>query len=307
MGLIFSESGCAVLDASSIDDIDFTNDGSLLAVAFVSAGTGSGIAVMDARARAVPRLVPASRMGRGVAFAAGQRLYSLADSAGGDDVQLCRSDLDGGDQHVMARYTRHPNVRSLIRDQACRHVAVLGNFLEVWDVESGKVVRFREAKTPETVVRGAFSYDGNRLYVAGLTPGRIELFDIASDRFSTGWPAPGSYDVAHLAISSGEEYLVAVSEGMYGVSVIDLKTNQEAFPSLYNARTFTNRYVFVQASAFLAAPEETFEAADMASGSVVLGPPVAPGPATASASAWESPIVAFALQNQLCWARFSRT
>ncbi len=290
------------LDALSVEGVDLTNDGARVAAAYARRGAGPGVAVFRCEDDAPEAPLAAPRMGRGVAFTPdGRGLYWLADADDSGSIELRLADLGGGTSRTLAEYKRHPNTHGLARDRVGRSLAVLGNFVEVWDVPTGKVVRFRETHTPQARAQAAFNAEGSRLYVAGLTPGRIECLDVEADEVVGSWAAPGQYGVASLAVSRGEEYLVCSSEGMNGVAAYDLKGGGRVRGEVFHERAFTNRFVFVASSPVAAAPEVAVEATDLGTGAKVFGPEVPRGPASAAASAWDAPVVAFALHDRLCW------
>lgn len=294
------------LDSIRIEGVDLTNDGSRIAVAYVRSGKGSGIAVLRCDDEQIEANLDAPRMGRNVAFSAdGQGLYWLADRDDATLIELCHVNLSNGISRSIATYTRHPNTHGLIRDRTGRFLAVVGNFVEVWDLESGKIVRFREASTAQTRAQATFNAQGTHLYMAGITPGLIECLEIETDQIVASWAALSSNEVANIALSRNEEYLVASSAGLNGVIAYDLKGGNRILPDIYNERTFTNTFVFVGASSVILAPELTLEATDLLSGKLSTGPKMPRGPATAAATAWDAPVVAFALQSQLCWIRIS--
>jgi hypothetical protein len=206
--------------------LDFRNDGALLAC-----GTGS-----DERASPTLRVLatgggglvtsfmqPGFESCQGVAFvASGQELvFVMVDESGSST--LWRARLDARDPIALHTYGGSAPPPAIVRARAGARFAVVGEQAEVWDAQTGKILRSFAAARPGEPMHAAFSADGARLYVYGTEAGAVVRYDLDRGDTSGRWAAPTAAG-AQVLVTPDERFLVAVGESFQGVFVHDLVT-----------------------------------------------------------------------------------
>jgi hypothetical protein len=289
------------LQTRYITAVDFSNDGSLLAVSHVPAAGAKCLSVYRTSDAALVGEYGVGA-GRGAAFSGdGRRVYFLLQNEQGD-YEFCAAELGRERPELVARYGGGEMLHALRRDLACRFVAVLGSAVELWDMGSRKVVRFKEPAAPYAAIQAHLSRDGSHLYVYGLRESEVVGLDVPSDTEFGSWPAPTQVGWQVVA-SPSEEYLVAVAAGQFGVFVYHVPSGTRFRPEVYNDDSFAKPFLFSHDGSLLITLVITLRGQPLPAGEVVAGPELMAGPPSAVASAWEAPLVAYAIEDRVFWVR----
>jgi WD40 repeat protein len=290
-----------------IRSLDFSNDGALLAVG-QSAEPGAPAIVLYSTADASPvaQLGQDGSAGLGVVMCGdGERLfYVLREESGATafmTAELATSRVDR-----IAEYGPAEDIHGLIRDASGRLIAILSDACEVWDVEQREVVRFREAQSPRQPVHAAFSNDGTKLYASGITEGVVTLIDVNANREIGQWPSPTPY-AKQVVVDRSGRYLVVVGTPPFGVFVYDTRSGDRLLPAEFNEKTFTSLYAFAHTHPVILTKSVSPVAIDLESGELIEGPDIATGDLSAAVTAWESPVLALAVRDEVFWIRMFET
>jgi len=306
MALIFEDRVTSVeLHASIITGLDFSNDGSLLAVTFHPQdehGKLSEGACVSVYRTADSSLVAKHGVGfgRGVLLSGdGTQLYFAAQNAAGD-VELRVVALNGGAPEQLATYSGEM-IHALRRDESGQSFAVIGNAAEIWDASRREVIRFKESEFPDKLLQAWFSRDGSHLYLYGLHDSTITKLDIPSDRFTDSWEAPQPTG-QQVIVAPSEQYLVAVGASG-GVFVYNMEDDSRFEPSMYDEQAFGQPFLFSHDSSLLITLEMNLYGQPLPEGQPITGPELRPGIPTAIASAWNTPMIAYGIKNRVFWVR----
>jgi hypothetical protein len=284
-------------------DMDFSNDGGLLACA---TSTDSQAAPVLRILRAKDGEVVTTYMQataescRGVAFLAEatELVFLLQREDGATDLQ--RVALTSRFPSQLQSYPASTRNHAIVRDQAATHFAVLGSQLQLWKVTDNQPVRTLPSAEPGYPVHAAFSGDGAHLYVYGTKKHVVVRYDVGSGHETGQWDAPTPFG-AQLLVTPDEHFLVVVGESYSGTFLYDLRrgervlTDQDeivTFDEAMSCTPWATAYDGSFISCQLLAPW-TFRLPN-----VEYVPPstrvVAPGArCLAAAWAWEAPVVAF--------------
>jgi len=183
--------------------------------------TKDGIAVVDARRRAVLRVLPGgSDPEEFDVDAAGGRLFASNEDAG----ELAIVDLETGDVLSRVAVGGEPEGVRLSPDRATVYVTSESDHaVTVVDAKSGRVLHSIEVGwRPRDSV---FSADGSRAYVSSEHGGSVAVVDVATSKVqeTIGLPA-GSLPMG-LALSPDGQRLYVANGRAGTVSVIDLATS----------------------------------------------------------------------------------
>jgi hypothetical protein len=231
MPLVPSSNYLSVVLPSMPFDMDFSNDGTLLACATHSDDQATPVLRIlrtDDGVRVKAFMQPADVSCKGVAFLAqGKELVFLMQREEGS-TELFRAGLTSHDPEDLQSYGSSAHNHSIVRDFAATRFAVLGNHVEVWDAAAGEVVRQWPGAGGTSHVHAAFSRDGSRLYVYGTAPKEIVRYDVVSGRESGRWEAPTPFG-AQVLITPDERFLVVVGGSYRGVFLYDLARGGRVF------------------------------------------------------------------------------
>jgi hypothetical protein len=303
MPLIPSSEYRSVVLPSMPFDMDFSNDGTLLACATHS----------DEQATSVLRVLrtedgiqvkafmqPADVSCKGVAFLAhGKELVFLMQREEGS-TELFRAALTGRYPEDLQSYGASAHNHSIVRDFAATRFAVLGNHVEVWDAAAGEVIRQWRGAGGTSEVHAVFSRDGAHLYVYGTAPKEVIRYEVRSGHETGRWSAPTPFG-AQVLVTPDERFLMVVGESYSGTFLYDLQRGGRLLTDrdeivLFDEAMSSTPWVTAHDSSMLAcqllAPW-TFRLPDL---EYVLPSPkvVAPDARCLSAAwAWDAPIVAF--------------
>jgi hypothetical protein len=303
MPLIPSSEYRSVVLPSMPFDMDFSNDGALLACATHS----------DDQAAAVLRILrtedgvqvkafmqPADVSCKGVAFLAqGKELVFLMQREEGS-TELFRAALTSRDPEDLRSYGSSAHNHSIVRDCAATRFAVLGNHVEVWDAAAGVVIRQWPGAGGTSEVHAVFSRDGAHLYVYGTAQKEIVRYDVSSGRENGRWEAPSPFG-AQVLITPDERFLVAVGDSYCGFFLHDLVRDRRVLMDReeilrFDEETLCTPWVTSLDSSLLACMKlspRSFRLPDLQrypSAEDVVPPR---SRSLAAAWAWDAPIVAF--------------
>jgi WD40 repeat protein len=224
MPLVPSSEYRSVMLPSMPFDMDFSNDGTLLACATHSDDQATPVLRIlrtDDGVRVKAFMQPADVSCKGVAFLAqGKELVFLMQREEGS-TELFRAALTSHDPDDLQSYGASAHNHSIVRDFAATRFAVLGNHVEVWDAETGEVIRQWPGAGGTSHVHAAFSRDGSHLYVYGTAPKEVVRYDVSSGRESGRWKAPTPFG-AQVLITPDERFLAVVGSSYKGIFVYDL-------------------------------------------------------------------------------------
>jgi WD40 repeat protein len=296
----------ATLDLKSelVFDCDLSNDGELLAVACVAGEGQSPIRVYaTANESVVAEFGRGGAVGNGVAFSGdGQSLYFLVRDR---DMRFIfnRASLSDGAIEQLAIYGDAEFCHSLARNRDGRFVSVLGTAVEVWDMQTREVIRFKEGADSHHPVYASFSADGSLFCTYGTVESHVIVFDLMADREIIRLKAPAPFGQQVILSPSGEQ-VAAVAEGMKGVFVYSVADGTRLMEQAFDENTYTNLLTFARDGGLLAFLTTEFRARRLPQGERVPGPEVGlVGNNTAAASAYDAPMLVFALGGHLCWVR----
>jgi hypothetical protein len=288
-----------------ITGLDFNNDGSLLAVAFhpqnEQGEVYEGVCVHVYRT-ADASLVAEHGLGfgRGVLLSGdGTQLYfALQNTAG--NVELRTARLDSGEPEQLAIYSGEM-IHALRRDESGRTFAVIGNAAEVWDGARREVIRFKESNASHKLLQAWLNRSGSHLYLYGLRESEITRLNILSDQFTGQWDAPQPAG-QQVIVAPSEQFLVAVGASE-GVFVYNLEDDSRYDSAMYDERAFAQPFLFSHDSSLLITLEVNLYGQPLPAGPPVIGPELSTGSPTAVASAWNVPVIAYAIKNRVFWVR----
>jgi hypothetical protein len=304
MALVFPKRWQSLQLEGSATQIDFTNDGSLMAVA-LAGGDGGG----SAPCIEVYRTEDGSRVaaygqggyaGRGVAFTGDNLHFGVEDAK--HKVVLMRVPAAGGEPARVAEYDSDEAVTALARSRDGVFLAVLGAGAEVWELQLGEVVRNKEGANRDRPVRACFSPDSRYLYLYGTVAGQVVALDVAEDEVAHQMPAPQPFGGA-VSVSPSGEYLYVVGENASGAFLYRVPAGERLLPQQYGeGMGQTMPGAFSSDSSALLHPTDRVR---LPSGKTEFLPIAGPGEGIAMASAWEAPVVAYSNYNgDLFWIRY---
>jgi WD40 repeat protein len=303
MPIVFSETIHRVTLPEVPLALDFSNDGSLLAVAITGYQRSCSIQVYSVEDGSLVAEFGADALqGRGVAFSEdGRLLYFLVQNVEGN-FDLYKVSLNGGSPDHIAPYGIGESCHSLIRNCSGTLLAVVGNAIEVWDTEIQEVVRFIKGASQEKRVFAAFSADGPYIYTYGTVEGAVVQFDLAENQQLTRWQAPQPFG-KQVVVSPSGEFLAAVGWGIEGVFIYNTVSGERFQPSFYNESAITGLFTFsFDNSLLINLSGGGANAERLLTGECIKGPKFPRSRQAAIASAWEAPVVAYAHEDKsLVW------
>ena len=279
--------------------IDFTNDGSLVAVSLSTQEKAPVVRVYRTADRElVAELGEEHHAARGVAWGlAGKYLYYNLQTS--SRIELWRAPSDGKPK-MVAPYPM-AQARSLVRDREGDLLAVVGDSVIVWDLRKPKpkivahVLGYAEDKG--TPMRACFSGDSPRMFIYGTKAGKVVLHDPAEQRDLAEWEAPTELG-EYLGCSSTGRYLVAVGFNNNGAWVRDTESGKPVATESFGPDSTVLRYpVFSFDESLLVTFAMNARAYRVPSFEMFTGPPIAGRRTWAVASAWEAPIVGFGIDD----------
>jgi WD40 repeat protein len=303
MPLITSPEYRGVVLPSMPFDMDFSNDGTLLACATHSDDQAASVVrILRTEDGALVKafMEPSAESCKGVAFVAqGKELVFLLQREEGS-TELHRAALTSREPKQLQSYAASAHNHSIVRDHAGEHFAVLGNHLELWDVRSGEIIRSIPSAERFEAVHAAFSRDGEHLYVYGTTPKEVVGYDVSSGLETGRWEAPTPFG-AQVLVTPNERFLAVVGSSYKGVFVYDLSRGERLSAGPGGAVKLDER---TQSWPWATSPDSSLLVCQKLSPWAFRLPDlfhyrpshtiVAPGARCLSAAwAWDAPIVAF--------------
>ena len=304
MPLVFPERWQALQLDGSATQIDFTNDGSLMAVA-LAGGDGGASAPCIAVYRTEDGSLVASHghggyAGRGVAFTGDHLHFGVEDAR--HKVTLMRVPAAGGEPARVAEYHHDEAISALARSRDGVFLAVLGAGAEVWQLELGEVVRSKQGVNRHQPMRACFSPDSRYLYLYGTVEGQVVVLDIAEDEVVHQLPGPQPFGGA-ISVSPTGEHLYVVGQHTSGAFLYRVPAGERLLSQQYGAGMGqTMPGAFSCDGSALLHPTDLVR---LPSGEIEFLPLASPGRGIAMTSAWEAPVVAYSNYNgDLFWIRY---
>ena len=218
--------------SAPVIEADLSPDGTLVAVALRDRSRSPGaVKVLRANDLSVVSEWGGASLARGVCFThGGAELRYLAESESNElAIDLHRVDLGTGEDTVVTPYSRrHDNPTRVIVSPDHALLAVLGRMAEVWDLESGTVVRrvsMHEAANPNQRMRAAFAPQGPTLYAHGVREDVVRVDLREPDSVSGGWASPTT-GPGPVVVSPDGAKLAACGERGCGVFLYDLESGE---------------------------------------------------------------------------------
>jgi WD40 repeat protein len=292
------------LNTPEITSLDFSNDGTLLAVSFFSARASDNISCIHVYSTADGSKVGeyGAGSGRGVVFSGdGMRLYFLVQTEHGQ-VELQSVPISGSAPERLSTYGGSEIIHSIRRDQSCSLFCVVGNATEIWNASRGEVVRFIESDFPNQRLNVWLNQQGTHLYAYALHESEVTRIDTSTNVEIEHWKAPKP-NGQQVVVSPSERYLVAVGAGNTGVYIYDLETNMRYDSFMYDDLTFTQLFLFSHDSSTLISREGPLYAQPLSGGIPITGPELINGITTAAAASWAAPIIGYGINDCVFWIR----
>jgi hypothetical protein len=228
MSLIPSrEFGSASLPSMPFD-MDFSNDGKLLACATTSDGGTAPILHVLPLDGTMPSATydrATAESCQGVAFLArGEELVFLLKREDGT-TELLRTDVNCEDPEQLHYYEPTARNHSIVRNEAATRFAVLGTQAEIWDAATGKVMRAWPVASGGYPVHAAFSRDGSHFYAYGTVANTVVRYHVESGQETGRWQAPTPFG-AQVLITPDERFLLVAGESYSGAFIYDLERGE---------------------------------------------------------------------------------
>lgn len=205
-------------------DMDFSNDGTLLACATYSDDQAAPVLRILRTADGVQVkafMQPIDVSCKGVAFLAqGTEVVFLMQREEGS-TELFRAALTSHDPEDLQSYGSSVHNHAIVRDRAGARFAVLGNHVELWDANTTQILRQWPGAGGTSRVHAAFSRDGAHLYVYGTSPNEVVCYDIPSGRESGRWEAPTRFG-SQVLVTPDDRFLAVVGSSYKGIFLYDL-------------------------------------------------------------------------------------
>ncbi|MBK7537511.1 MAG: WD40 repeat domain-containing protein [Myxococcales bacterium] len=224
-------------------DMDFSNDGALLACATTSDDQAAAAVrvLRSADGSLVTTFMQSSvTSARGIAFVEGGHQLVFLFQREDDSTQLLRASLESRDPTPLRRYDASARNHSIIRDRTGARFAVLGNQIEVWDVVSGNVLATIVGDDKDFAVQATFSADGSHIYAYGVERGAVVKYDLQAGRQVARWAAPTDFG-AQVLVTPDERFLVAAGASYKGVFIYDLFAGQRLMSDADDVAQFNER------------------------------------------------------------------
>lgn len=296
---------------SAARGLDISNDGKLLAIAHGS-GKHTVTLVETQTAKTIFQGGPKAQRAWAVALTEQESALHFLTWDENNQATLWRTPLKSLKTKAIRQYSASERVRHLARDRSGRFLAVIGNQIQVWNLEAGRAVALITGANPDWVLQACFASQSPHLYVYGLESGVVSLCDPRSEEVLQRWDAPG--DIGEQVTVSGDgRFLVACGRSYTGVALHDTHLSQQILADTdgiqeFHSTTCGRSFAFSFDSQYLV----------LVRGRVHLFqlPQVSwldPGAsihevgtrATCSASAAEAPVLAFGLEEEkrVLWFR----
>jgi hypothetical protein len=284
-------------------DMDFSNDGTLLACATQSnSDFAQVIQVVQTKDGSVLTgyMQLGVEHGRGVAFVGGGRELVFLFEREGSETQLCRVALDSRNPTELKTYPMTAHNHSIVRDRSGARFAVLGNHVEIWDAKAGKVLHTLAGADRDQAVHAAFSRDGAHIYVYGTVESAIVRYQVDTGQEVARWTAPTPFG-AQVLVSQDERYLLAAATSHRGAFVYDLASGKRLEPAAdshikLDLDSVWRPWLFTQDSQTLVCLMVSLVSLQLPD-LVEVSPPddiVAPRiHARVAAAAWDAPVIGF--------------
>lgn len=284
-------------------DMDFSNDGSMLACATVSDDHASPVLrVLRAKDGAVVTtyMQATAESCRGVAFLAQatELVFLLQREDGATDLH--RVALTSRYPEQLERYAPSARNHAIVRDRDATHFAVLGCQMQLWNATGNQLIRTLPSAEPGYPVHAAFSADGIHLYVYGTERHAVVRYEVGSGKETGRWAAPTPFG-AQVLLTPDERFLVVVGDSYSGTFLYDLQRGERRLTDqdeivMFDETMSCTPWVTTHDSSLLACQLLAPWSFRLPSLEYVPPSPVpiAPGARCLSAAwAWGAPVVAF--------------
>jgi WD40 repeat protein len=284
-------------------DLDFSNDGKLLACATCTDdGLTPVIRVLQTKDGSMFTHFMQSGVvnGRGVAFInTGTELVFLFQD-GSDRTILYRAALDSTDLTHLQDYQSSAKNHAIVRDSSGQRFAVLGNTVGIWDVSTARARVLHHLRGNDNPCQAAFSRDGSHIYVTGIVDSMVVRYHVETAKETGRWATPYSRS-KQVLVTPDERFLLVVGSSGKGVFIYDLNQGTRLLTDTEERTRFDQE---MQYAAWAVTPDSrlllclkgklrTFLLPDLED---VTPPETMYGPGKGSwtsASAWDVPMVAF--------------
>lgn len=298
MALVPAASVRTIQLANTATSVDLTNDGSLVAVTMLTAGSAAPIQIYRTEdGTLVTELGQGGFSALGVAFC-GDQIYHLVESGDRSSTELHRADLDGGSVTKLGSYGASKRLHSMARDRAGEFIALLSDSAEICDLKRGaELVRFITGAGPGCQFQLAFAEDRPCAYLYGREPGFVVLHDLVTSQDLGRWEAPTPTG-AQVAVSPSGKTMAMLGANGVGSFLIDTVTGQRILHELYDESSGGRHFAFSFDSTLLVTLSACATGYRLPDCDMVFnGGKAKTRSTTAAASAYEAPIVAFCTAN----------
>ena len=302
MALLFSETSTKVELPAVALDTSISDSGDLISVGLAGSSKCSVIQVYNARnGQVLAELGKDYSNCHSVSFINEYSLYCLLEDNIGDR-KLCLTNWQKGTLVEVASYGLSENCYKLTIDASKRLLAVLGNAIEVWDLEAQAVVRFIEGADSSQRVCASFSSDASILYAYGIEPSKISAIRMQDGQVVSSLPAPKPFG-QQLLVSPSDRFCLAVGEGVEGVYLYDLKGRERLNTDFYNKTTLVpGPFAFSPDSSLLISCAAGWIAEGVTTDEYISGPDLPTGKQSALSANLKAPLFAVAyFDNTLSW------
>lgn len=224
--------------ASYAVGLDLSNDGKLLAIAH--AGPGATITVVETGGGSI--VVEAGHGAQrawSVAFTEGGRALHYVTWDDSDQPTLWRLDLASQQREMVKAYSADDRIRHLARDKAGRYLAVIGNQIDVWNLDARRPVALVTGADKDWVLQAVFAPDSPRLFVYGVESKQVVLFDPAEDEVLQRWAAPTDIGEQVAATEDGR-FVIACGRSYGGVALHDTRLGRRVDADTDGIQEFTD-------------------------------------------------------------------
>lgn len=223
--------------------VSLNDDGSLLAVA-LGGGPAPIVVIRTKDGTRVAEYGEGATMGFGVAFAGRQLYFVTWDEKSFGTLWKC--DGTGGKATELGNWTSGFRAHGVIAAPSGKLLAVTGSELDLWDLETEKLVRRVPCSDPSKDLQVAFTSDSVHLWCYGTASSVVIKYSIGDWKERAEVPAARNFG-AQLAVSNDDRFLVAVGTGFRGVAIHDLEMGMRlthdtmeifTFDESFDARAF---------------------------------------------------------------------
>lgn len=253
--------------------LDFSNDGSLVAVGGYARGmTGGTLKILKTSDGSLVREYAHDAHGcLGVAFVIDSHDVAFLAQRQDGPVELWLTS-----EHQPRNLGPYSNSRatSLIRDRPGRLLGVVGTSVIVWDLVKGEVVANVLGAGNDLLLQAAFAEERPALiYIYGKQPGYIVKHDLRTRQDLASWAAPLGHESGTQVLPSPTgRYVTAIGYNASGHWIIDTTTG-EKIQTNYSPEDFDSlHYAFTVDEVALVKLATTARAYRLADRKLIKGP-----------------------------------